>query len=109
MILVPVILCGGSGARLWPLSRSLFPKQLLSLTGGNSLLQETALRLSALPGEVGSPVVVCNEAHRFLVSAQLKEVGVEPLLILEPDGRNTAPAVAAAAFFSSAASPMSKS
>jgi mannose-1-phosphate guanylyltransferase/mannose-6-phosphate isomerase len=97
-MLVPVILCGGSGARLWPLSRSLFPKQLLSLTGGNSLLQDTALRLSRLPGAVENPVVVCNEAHRFLVSAQLQEVGVKPVLILEPAGRNTAPAVAAAAF-----------
>lgn len=98
MKVVPVILCGGSGTRLWPLSRALYPKQLLALVGEHSLLQDTVLRVPALPGvAVESPVVVCNEAHRFLVAGQLREVGRNPFLILEPAGRNTAPAVSIAA------------
>ena len=101
MILVPVILCGGSGTRLWPLSRALYPKQLLALTGSRSLLQDTVARLAVLPGQVQAPLVVCNEAHRFLVAGQLREASIdsagEPTLILEPEGRNTAPAAAIAA------------
>lgn len=94
---VPVILCGGSGTRLWPLSRQLYPKQLLRLTGERSLLQDTAARLQALDGPVTAPLVVCNEAHRFLVDGQLRELGLAPTLVLEPAGRNTAPAIALAA------------
>jgi mannose-1-phosphate guanylyltransferase/mannose-6-phosphate isomerase len=94
-VLVPVILCGGAGSRLWPLSRRALPKQLLPLTGAQSLLQQTAARLDGLPGPVAEPLVVCNEAHRFLVERQL--AGREPWLILEPVGRNTAPAIALAA------------
>ncbi len=97
MNLVPVILCGGSGTRLWPLSRALYPKQLLALVGSRSLLQDTLARLGLLAGPVQAPVVVCNEAHRFLVAGQLREMASDSALILEPAGRNTAPAVAIAA------------
>jgi mannose-1-phosphate guanylyltransferase/mannose-6-phosphate isomerase len=97
MNLVPVILCGGSGTRLWPLSRALYPKQLLALLGSRTLLQETVARLAQLPAAVSDPIVVCNEAHRFLVGKQLRDMGTDPVLILEPEGRNTAPAVAVAA------------
>ena len=97
MKIVPVILCGGSGSRLWPLSRAMFPKQLLPLTSSRSLLQETVARVRSFAPSDVAPLVVCNEAHRFLVAAQLEEIGVEATLILEPEGRNTAPAVAVAA------------
>jgi mannose-1-phosphate guanylyltransferase/mannose-6-phosphate isomerase len=97
MTLVPVILSGGSGTRLWPLSRELLPKQLLALTGERTMIQETAARLVGIPG-AGAPVVVCNEAHRFLVAEQLREMGLPPAaILLEPVGRNTAPAIALAA------------
>jgi mannose-1-phosphate guanylyltransferase / mannose-6-phosphate isomerase len=96
-LLVPVILCGGAGTRLWPLSRQLFPKQLLALGSERSLLQETAARLERLPTPVTPPLVVCNDAHRFLVDRQLRQLGLDPTLILEPAGRNTAPAIALAA------------
>jgi mannose-1-phosphate guanylyltransferase/mannose-6-phosphate isomerase len=93
----PVILSGGSGTRLWPLSRAALPKQLLPLVSERSMLQETVLRLDGLP-EVGTPIVVCGNEHRFLVAEQMQEIGVEkPGLLLEPMGRNTAPAVAVAA------------
>jgi mannose-1-phosphate guanylyltransferase/mannose-6-phosphate isomerase len=92
----PVILSGGSGTRLWPLSRELYPKQLLALTGTHTMLQQTLLRLEGLPAS--APVVVCNEAHRFLVAEQLLQLNVAPsATILEPFGRNTAPAIALAA------------
>jgi len=95
-MLTPVILSGGAGTRLWPLSRELYPKQLLPLTGTRTLLQQTALRLEGLAA--CAPVVVCNEAHRFLVAEQLRQLGVEPrATVLEPFGRNTAPAIALAA------------
>jgi mannose-1-phosphate guanylyltransferase/mannose-6-phosphate isomerase len=104
MNIQPVILSGGSGTRLWPLSREQYPKQLLPLTGEQSLLQETVLRLEGLAGEaitVRSPLVVCNEQHRFLVAEQLRQVD-EPAaqIVLEPAGRNTAPALAVAALAS---------
>ena len=93
----PVILAGGSGTRLWPLSRELYPKQLLSLVGNRTMLQDTLLRLRNLRG-VGDPIVVCNENHRFMVAEQLRAIGVSAgAIILEPMGRNTAPAVAVAA------------
>jgi mannose-1-phosphate guanylyltransferase/mannose-6-phosphate isomerase len=96
-MLIPVILSGGSGTRLWPLSRELYPKQLLPLVGDNTMLQETARRVEGIP-DVGPPVVVCNESHRFMVAEQLRELGVKSAaIVLEPVGRNTAPAVAVAA------------
>ncbi len=97
MLLTPVILSGGSGTRLWPLSRELYPKQLLRLVGGeHTMLQATVMRLQGLGA--GAPVIVCNEAHRFLVAEQLRVIGVKPrAILLEPVGRNTAPAIALAA------------
>jgi mannose-1-phosphate guanylyltransferase/mannose-6-phosphate isomerase len=95
-MLTPVILSGGAGTRLWPLSRELYPKQLLALTGERTMLQQTALRLSGLAA--ASPVVVCNEAHRFLVAEQLRQLKMDTrAVVLEPFGRNTAPAIALAA------------
>ncbi len=97
MKVIPVILCGGAGTRLWPLSRELYPKQLLALVDEFSLLQNTVTRCAGHP-DVTDPVLVCNEEHRFLVAEQLREIGVSPSkIILEPEGRNTAPAVALAA------------
>lgn len=95
----PVVLSGGSGTRLWPLSREHYPKQLLALAGERTMLQQTALRLDGLSG-VESPVLVCNEEHRFLVAEQLREIGKAPAnIILEPAGRNTAPALTLAAMY----------
>ncbi len=97
MDICPIILSGGSGSRLWPLSREYYPKQLLALTGERTLLQETGHRLDGIEN-VLPPIVVCNEEHRFLVAEQLREVDVFPSsIILEPVGRNTAPALALAA------------
>ncbi len=97
-MLIPVILSGGSGTRLWPLSRELYPKQLLSLVGKGTMLQETLARLGGI-AEVAAPVVVCNESHRFLVAEQLRQIKTPArAILLEPVGRNTAPAVAVAAF-----------
>jgi mannose-1-phosphate guanylyltransferase/mannose-6-phosphate isomerase len=97
----PVILCGGSGTRLWPLSRAGFPKQFLSLTGNESLFQQAAQRLVALGADdiqVSKPVIVTGEEHRFLASEQLREAGIElGAALLEPVGRNTAPALTLAA------------
>jgi mannose-1-phosphate guanylyltransferase/mannose-6-phosphate isomerase len=94
---IPVILSGGAGTRLWPLSREMYPKQLLSLTGKQTMLQDTALRLAAIAGAI-PPIVVCNEAHRFTVAEQIHAQGIQPsAILLEPSGRNTAPAVALAA------------
>ncbi|GAB4357978.1 MAG: mannose-1-phosphate guanylyltransferase/mannose-6-phosphate isomerase [Gammaproteobacteria bacterium] len=96
-MIVPVVLSGGSGSRLWPLSRELYPKQFLALTGDRSLVQETVRRLEGLEG-LASPIVVCNEEHRFLVAEQLRQIGQAPAaILLEPEGRNTAPAIALAA------------
>jgi mannose-1-phosphate guanylyltransferase/mannose-6-phosphate isomerase len=96
VVLVPVILSGGAGTRLWPLSRELYPKQLLPLIGRHTMLQETVRRLAGL--DAAPPTVVANEAHRFLVAEQLREIGCTPrAIVLEPMGRNTAPAIALAA------------
>ena len=93
----PVILSGGSGTRLWPLSREQYPKQLLALTGERTLLQETVLRLDGAQ-QVANPLFVCNEEHRFLVAEQVRQLGKSPLaIVLEPAGRNTAPALTLAA------------
>ena len=94
--LIPVLLCGGVGSRLWPVSREARPKQYLNLTGDESMLQQTLRRLEGL-SEL-SPIVVCNEQHRFLVAEQLRQLGIaSPSIVLEPVGRNTAPAIALAA------------
>ncbi len=96
-VLFPVILSGGAGTRLWPLSRELHPKQFIPLVEEHTLLQATARRLAALD-QAQAPIVVCNEAHRFIVAEQLAAVDVTPsAVLLEPAGRNTAPAIAAAA------------
>jgi mannose-1-phosphate guanylyltransferase / mannose-6-phosphate isomerase len=95
-MLIPVILSGGSGTRLWPLSRELYPKQLLPLVGKGTMLQETLARVADME-EVDAPIIVCNESHGFLVAEQMLQVGVQPkAIVLEPVGRNTAPAVAVA-------------
>lgn len=96
-MLIPVVLSGGVGSRLWPVSRELFPKQFLPLAGPDSLLTQTLQRTAAI-AEVGAPIVVCNDEHRFLVAEQLRQCGIQPAaILLEPVGRNTAPAVAVAA------------
>ncbi len=95
-LITPVLLSGGSGTRLWPVSRALHPKQLQALTGERTMLQETALRLAG--PEFAAPMVVCNGDHRFTIAAQLQSVGLTPQsIVLEPQGRNTAPAAAVAA------------
>ncbi|NNJ93095.1 MAG: mannose-1-phosphate guanylyltransferase/mannose-6-phosphate isomerase [Gammaproteobacteria bacterium] len=95
--IIPVVLSGGSGTRMWPLSRSHYPKQFLPLVSEKTMLQETLLRLPELDN-LSSPMVVCNEDHRFMVAEQLHQLGIQPqAILLEPFGRNTAPAVALAA------------
>jgi len=97
MKIVPVILSGGSGTRLWPLSRQQYPKQFLPLLGNKSMFQETLLRLKGV-SNLADPVIVCNENHRFLVAEQLNQISINnAAIILEPIGRNTAPAITAAA------------
>lgn len=99
MAICPVILSGGSGSRLWPLSREYFPKQLLALVSENTLLQDTARRTDAFK-DSQAPIVVCNEEHRFLVAEQLREIDKPAqAIILEPEGRNTAPALTLAALW----------
>ena len=95
-MIIPVILSGGSGTRLWPLSREEFPKHLIPLVGQQTLLQKTIERLDGL--QISAPIVVCNHAHRFMVAEQLQQLEIKPeAILLEPVGRNTAPAVAIAA------------
>ena len=99
-MIIPVILSGGSGVRLWPLSRAMYPKQLLSLFSDRTMLQDTALRLTSVD-EVGPVTCICNEEHRFLVAEQLREVEKNnATIVLEPFGRNTAPAAAVASLLS---------
>ena len=97
--LIPVILCGGTGTRLWPLSRASYPKQYWPLSGDGdaTLLQQTQQRLHGLE-TLAAPLLICNEDHRFIVAEQMRQIGVEPnAILLEPMGRNTAPAVTVAA------------
>ncbi|MCW2314206.1 mannose-1-phosphate guanylyltransferase/mannose-6-phosphate isomerase [Rhodoferax antarcticus] len=101
----PVILCGGSGTRLWPLSRASYPKQLLALIGQHTLLQDTLLRAAALPG-AQAPLLVSSHDHRFLVRDQCRDIHCTPAAVyLEPTGRNTAPAIALAALHLAQADP----
>src|SRR6201996_6245712 len=94
--IVPVILSGGSGTRLWPVSRESFPKQLWPLVSERTMVQETALRGHG--AGFAPPVVVCNQEHRFLIAEQLRQAGIgNARILLEPVGRNSAPAIAAAA------------
>ena len=94
-MIIPVILCGGSGTRLWPISRKLYPKQFISLVNDNTLFQDTILRL---PKEVENPIIICNEDYRFLAAEQLRQINKDSHdIILEPIGKNTAPAIALAA------------
>ena len=95
-MIVPVILSGGSGERLWPLSRSLHPKQFINLVNKDStIFQDTILRL---PNKASNPLIICNEEHRFLAAEQLRQINISPHgIILEPVGKNTAPAIALAA------------
>ncbi|MFN9644449.1 MAG: mannose-1-phosphate guanylyltransferase/mannose-6-phosphate isomerase [Cyanobacteriota bacterium] len=97
--LIPLLLCGGTGTRLWPLSRASYPKQYWALAGESdaTLLQQTHQRLAGLPG-LAPPILVCNEDHRFIVAEQMRQIDVDPAaILLEPVGRNTAPAVTVAA------------
>jgi len=96
-MIIPVILSGGSGTRLWPLSRALRPKQLLSLVSDSTMIQDTVSRLNGIE-ELAAPIIVCNDEHRFMIAEQMREIGIDPsAIILEPFGRNTAPAVAISA------------
>lgn len=105
--ITPVVLAGGSGTRLWPLSRALYPKQFLALSGTSTLFQQACLRLAALADPhttIAAPLVVGNEEHRFMLLEQLREIGTsQSTLLLEPIGRNTAPALTLAALASRAA------
>ena len=95
MKIIPLILCGGKGTRLWPLSRESYPKQFIALHGDSdkSLLQQTQERISDLDG-LEEPIIVCNEEHRFLVAEQMRNINIIPkAIILESEGRNTAPAI----------------
>ena len=103
-MITPVIMAGGSGTRLWPLSRAGHPKQFLALHGEKTMLQQTAERLSDLP--TFESITICNEEHRFFVAEQLREVNALGKIILEPVGRNTAPAIALAALLEKETDPL---
>ncbi|MDB2434666.1 mannose-1-phosphate guanylyltransferase/mannose-6-phosphate isomerase [Luminiphilus sp.] len=103
-MITPVIMAGGSGTRLWPLSRAGHPKQFLALNGEKTMLQQTAERLAGLP--TSESITICNEEHRFFVAEQLREVDALGKIILEPVGRNTAPAIALAALLEKEADPL---
>ena len=97
--IIPVILSGGSGTRLWPVSRKMYPKQFIPLRQQRSLFQDTVKRCMALDEGIQAPIVVCNEEHRFMAAEQLRlEAVVDAEILLEPVGRNTAPAIALAAY-----------
>ena len=97
MKIIPVILSGGSGTRLWPLSRKQYPKQYLPFLGDKTMFQATILRLKGIKNIV-DPIIICNSNHRFIVAEQLQQIGIiNSTILLEPAGRNTAPAIAAAA------------
>jgi mannose-1-phosphate guanylyltransferase len=103
-MLQPVIIAGGSGTRLWPLSRQLYPKQFLPLVGQETMLQATLTRLEGL--KCAPPIIVCNEDHRFIAAEQLRLAGTEHNgIILEPSGRNTAPAICLAALLAKEIEP----
>ncbi len=108
-VILPVVMAGGSGTRLWPLSRALYPKQFLALTGKETLFQQAVTRLQALADEqtsLAAPCVVGNEEHRFMVLDQLRELDLTPsAVVLEPVGRNTAPAITLAALHAKSSSP----
>ena len=91
----PVIMAGGSGSRLWPLSRALYPKQFLPLASDQTMLQDTLARIDGLCD--AAPILICNEEHRFIVAEQLRAQSISASILLEPVGRNTAPAIALAA------------
>jgi mannose-1-phosphate guanylyltransferase/mannose-6-phosphate isomerase len=102
MVITPVILAGGSGTRLWPLSRNLYPKQFMQLVDQHTLLQSTLLRLTGIEGSA-APLLLCNDAHRFILAEQLRQIEIQPkAIILEPVGRNTAPALTVAALMATA-------
>ncbi len=98
----PVVLSGGSGTRLWPLSREKYPKQLLPLIGDDSLLQATVRRTDGIGSTLAAPMVVCNEEYRFVIAEQLRLMGKPGTIVLEPMGRNTAPALTLAALAAAA-------
>ena len=98
MNIQPVILAGGVGSRLWPLSRESYPKQFISFVGENTLLQETLLRIKDISSN--KPIIITNNEHRFIVSDQLSKIKLEAKIVLEPFGRNTAPAISLASFLS---------
>src|SRR5579871_346544 len=100
----PVVLSGGSGTRLWPMSRASLPKQLLALNGARTMIQDTVLRANV--AHAAPPILLCSEGHRFLVAEQMQAIGVAPrAIVLEPMGRNTAPAAAIAALIVSEEDP----
>jgi mannose-1-phosphate guanylyltransferase/mannose-1-phosphate guanylyltransferase/mannose-6-phosphate isomerase len=104
-MLQPVILCGGEGTRLWPLSRTLYPKQFIEVSEGRVLFADAVSRCMALP-KAADPIVVCNTEHRFLVAEQLRKLGTSGRMVLEPFGRNTAPATAVAALMEHGGDPV---
>ena len=103
-MITPVIMAGGSGTRLWPLSRAGHPKQFLALNGERTMLQQTIDRLSGLA--TATAITICNEEHRFFVAEQLRDINAQSKIILEPVGRNTAPAIALAALSETESDPL---